>query len=96
MAYYTFFGINEFIVCLGFKGDIIRNYFANYQLLNSDCTIDYSKNLDRLIIGGFMVFDKKLLSYLKKDEQCDFESDILKTLATNNQIASYKHLGNWM
>ena len=31
MKYYSFFGHNEFILCLGYKGDIIKEYFLNYK-----------------------------------------------------------------
>ena len=33
-------GINEFIICLGYKGYLIKEYFSNYFLHNSDLTID--------------------------------------------------------
>lgn len=37
-------GFNEFIVCLGYKGYVIKEYFANYFLHNSDITIDVRNN----------------------------------------------------
>jgi glucose-1-phosphate cytidylyltransferase len=40
MKIYSAFGFNDFVLCLGYKGDIIRNYFLNYDLLNSDFTIE--------------------------------------------------------
>jgi glucose-1-phosphate cytidylyltransferase len=39
MNHYAKFGYNEFILALGYKADIIKNYFLNYPLLNSDFTI---------------------------------------------------------
>lgn len=44
MKLYQAHGFNEFIVCLGYKGYIIKEYFANYFLHNSDVTIDLSNN----------------------------------------------------
>lgn len=44
MKIYSHYGINEFIVCLGYKGYIIKEYFANYFLHQSDITIDLEKN----------------------------------------------------
>ena len=44
MKIYSFYGINEFIVCCGYKGYIIKEYFANYFLHQSDVTFDMSKN----------------------------------------------------
>lgn len=41
---YSHYGINDFIVCLGYKGYLIKEYFANYFLHQSDVTIDMSAN----------------------------------------------------
>ena len=41
---YSNFGINEFIICCGYKGYFIKEYFSNYFLHNSDVTIDIQKN----------------------------------------------------
>jgi len=40
MKIYSHYGFNEFIICLGVKADIIKNYFYNYEANNSDFTID--------------------------------------------------------
>ena len=42
MSYYSHFGFNEFVICLGYKGHIIKEYFANYHLHHSDITFDFS------------------------------------------------------
>ena len=44
MKLYSFYGINDFIICCGYKGYIIKEYFANYFLHMSDVTIDLQKN----------------------------------------------------
>lgn len=44
MKIYSSFGFNDFIICLGYKGYVIKEYFANYFLHQSDVTIDLSKN----------------------------------------------------
>ena len=44
MKIYSHYGINEFIVCCGYKGYVIKEYFANYFLHMSDVTIDMSEN----------------------------------------------------
>lgn len=41
---YSFYGFNDFIICLGYKGYIIKEYFYNYFLHKSDVTIDLNKN----------------------------------------------------
>ena len=40
MKYYASFGVNDFVVCLGYKGYLIKEYFANYTLHSSDVTLD--------------------------------------------------------
>ena len=40
MKIYSHYGINEFIICLGYKGYMIKEYFANYGRHMSDMTID--------------------------------------------------------
>lgn len=44
MKIYSTYGHNEFVICLGYKGDIIKEYFTNYFLLNADITIDIKTN----------------------------------------------------
>lgn len=44
MKMYSHHGINEFIVCCGYKGYVIKEYFANYFLHMSDVTFDMSEN----------------------------------------------------
>ncbi|WP_420316815.1 glucose-1-phosphate cytidylyltransferase [Ekhidna sp.] len=44
MKIYSIHGINEFVVCLGYKGYIIKEWFANYFLHTSDVTFDLAKN----------------------------------------------------
>jgi len=42
MKIYSSFGFNEFIICAGYKQHIIKEYFANYYLRNSDVTFDFT------------------------------------------------------
>ena len=44
MKIYSAHGINDFIICLGYKGYVIKEYFANYFLHTSDVTFDIAKN----------------------------------------------------
>jgi len=44
MKLYSHYGIQEFVVCCGYKGYIIKEYFANYFLHMSDVTFDMSRN----------------------------------------------------
>ena len=54
MKIYSYYGYNDFVICLGYKGDIIKDYFYHYEMNNSDFTIDLST--------------KKIEFHLKTDE----------------------------
>jgi len=43
MKLFSHYGFNEFVVCLGYKGYVIKEYFANYVLHNADLTVDLAK-----------------------------------------------------
>jgi glucose-1-phosphate cytidylyltransferase len=43
LKYYSYFGHNDFIICCGYKGYVIKEYFANYFLHRSDVTFDFSQ-----------------------------------------------------
>jgi len=44
MKIYSYYGLNEFIICLGYKGYMIKEYFANYFLHMSDVTFNMKNN----------------------------------------------------
>jgi glucose-1-phosphate cytidylyltransferase len=44
MKIYSHYGFNDFIVCLGYKGYVIKEYFINYFLYNSDITVQLHDN----------------------------------------------------
>jgi len=44
MKIYSHHGVNDFIICCGYKGYVIKEYFANYFLHNSDVTFDMKTN----------------------------------------------------
>ncbi len=193
MKYYSGFGLNEFVILLGYKAQVIKQYFFNYHLINDFaiqlnenkfqqlgqkadenwnvtlldtgvenlkgsrikqaehvleegdhlltygdglCDVDIAKTIafhqahgklvtitgvrppsrfgelnvegnqvisfeekpqvaTGLINGGFMVINQKLLSYLNRDVNCDFEFGVLEQLAPKGEIMVYKHDGNW-
>jgi glucose-1-phosphate cytidylyltransferase len=39
MRSFAHYGIQDFVVCLGYRGDVIRNYFLNYDAMQRDCTL---------------------------------------------------------
>ena len=44
MKTYSYYGFNDFVICLGYKGYIIKEYFADYYLHTSDITFDMTDN----------------------------------------------------
>ena len=196
MKIYSHYGVNRFILALGYKGEQIKQYFYNYKIIGADFSlkldpcydieylnhsdekhweivfvdtgeetlkggrikrvekyinndifhltygdgvgdvdlnklVEYHKshdcigtltavrplsrfgelNIDKdnkilrleekpqmgkgLINGGFFVFDKKMLSYLTEDEDCDFEFGPLQQIAKDGQLRAFRHDGFW-
>jgi len=49
MKIYSHFGFNDFVILLGYKGYIIKEYFSNYYLHQSDVTIDFKNNSTEIL-----------------------------------------------
>lgn len=49
MKEYSYYGFNEFIICCGYKQHIIKEWFADYYLYNSDVTFDFTKNNEMIV-----------------------------------------------
>ncbi|MBR4085135.1 MAG: glucose-1-phosphate cytidylyltransferase [Lachnospiraceae bacterium] len=50
MKEYSYYGFNEFIICAGYKQHVIKEWFADYFLHNSDITFDFTKGNNDMII----------------------------------------------
>lgn len=46
MKHYSTFGVNEFVICLGYKGYLIKEYFANYMRHTCDVTMDFAAHTE--------------------------------------------------
>lgn len=68
MKHYAYYGFKEFILALGYKGDLIRDYFINYYKYNSDFTIDLSNNGNIEIHNGTIEDDWKVTLVETGDE----------------------------
>lgn len=44
MKTYSYYGYNEFIICCGYKGHVLKEYFLNYFIYNSDITVELDNN----------------------------------------------------
>ena len=65
MKTFAHFGLKEFLVCLGYRGELVKEYFLNYEAMNNDFTI-------RLGRGG-------QLTYHNQHDEQDFEVTLLDT-----------------
>lgn len=50
MKEYLYYGFNEFIICAGYKQHVIKEWFANYFLHNSDITFDFTHGKNEMIV----------------------------------------------
>ena len=50
MKYYSSFGFHDFVICCGYKGHVIKEYFADYFLHTSDVTYDFTNGRNDMIV----------------------------------------------
>lgn len=50
MKEYSYYGFNEFIICAGYKQHVIKEWFADYFLHNSDITFDFTDGMNNMIV----------------------------------------------
>jgi len=109
MKIYSVHGVNEFIVCLGYKGYLIKEYFANYFLHMSDVTFDmacnrmdvHQKNAEpwrvTLVDTGESTMTggrlKRVAMYLGKEEFCMTYGDGVGSVDIRKLIAFHKAQG---
>ena len=106
MKIYSFYDINEFIICCGYKGYLIKEFFANYLLHTSDVTLDmqndeikvHSKNTEpwkvTLVDTGEDTMTggrlKRVRSHLGKEKFCFTYGDGLANININELIKSHE------
>ncbi len=106
MKIYAHHGVNEFVVCLGYKGYVIKEYFANYFLHMSDVTFDIAKNRMEvhqasaepwrvtLVDTGEMTMTggrlKRVANYIKDEDFCFTYGDGLSNVDLTALIAFHK------
>lgn len=52
MKLYSYYGFNDFIVCCGYKAYVIKEFFLNYYLYNSDISFDFEKGNDMKVLSN--------------------------------------------
>ena len=70
MKIYSGYGLTDFVICLGYKGFMIKEYFANMQLHDSDVTIDLATNtttLHQIFRAPFTPHDWQVLPYVSEE-----------------------------
>lgn len=106
MKHYSAYGINDFIICLGYKGYFIKEYFANYFLHMSDVTFDLKHNKVNihqnsaepwsvtLVDTGETTMTggrlKKVANYLDNEDFCFTYGDGVSNIDLDQLIAYHK------
>jgi glucose-1-phosphate cytidylyltransferase len=106
MKIYSAYGVNDFIICCGYKGYMIKEYFANYYLHSSNITFDMTSNKMvlhesyaepwkvTLIDTGYNVGTggrlRKVRSYIGDDDFCFTYGDGLASLNIRDLIDYHK------
>lgn len=52
MKIYAYYGFKRFILCLGYKGELIKEYFYHYEVMNNDVTITLGSNRNFKVLNG--------------------------------------------
>ena len=109
MKIYSHYGINDFIICLGYKGNIIKEYFSNYFLTNSDVTFDMQNNQMKvhkvrtepwsvtLVDTGELCMTggrlKRVKEYIGSETFCMTYGDGVSNININDLILHHKNQG---
>ena len=109
MKLYSFHGINEFIICCGYRGHLIKEYFANYFLYMSDVTFDMKHNKMEVLQNGVEPWKvtlidtgeatmtggrlKRVRPYIGNETFCFTYGDGVSDLEMNKLIAFHREQG---
>lgn len=109
MKIYSHYGLNEFIICCGYKGFMIKEYFSNYFLHNSDITFDMKNNQMKvhsmhsepwqvtLVDTGELTMTggrlKRVKDYVGKETFCMTYGDGVSDVNINELIMHHKNNG---
>ena len=89
MKHYRHYGVRNFILCLGYKGDVIRNYFLNYPLYNSDFVVELGGDV-RTLTNGYNEDWRVTLAETGRDSQTGSRiKKILRYLDGDTFLATY-------
>ena len=89
MKMYSQYGFNDFIICLGYKGYIIKEYFMHYFLHNSDITIELGNNNVEVHGGNIESFKVTLVDTGVNTKTAGRLKQIKKYLGTEDFMLTY-------
>lgn len=89
MKMYSQYGFNDFIICLGYKGYIIKEYFMHYFLHNSDITIELGNNNVEVHGGNIESFKVTLVDTGVSTKTAGRLKQIKKYLGTEDFMLTY-------
>lgn len=109
MKIYSAYGLNDFVICCGYKGDMIKRYFRDYALARSDVTFDLLNNRMQTHRNGvepwcITLVDtgettmtggrlKRVKPYLGEETFCLTYGDGVADIDINDQIAFHRESG---
>jgi glucose-1-phosphate cytidylyltransferase len=109
MKIYAAFGLTEFVICVGYKGYLIKEFFANYALHTADITFDLAKNSmevhqQRAESWRVTLVDtgentqtggrlRRVAEYIGKDDFCLTYGDGLASIDIGSLVNFHKHHG---
>ena len=109
MKIFSFYGINKFVICCGYKGYVIKEFFANYLLHSSDITISMKDNKLTMHKGKAEPWEvtlvdtgantmtggrlKRVKEYIKEEEFCFTYGDGLADINISHLIEAHKDSG---
>ncbi len=109
MKIYSAHGINDFVICLGYKGYVLKEYFSNYYLHMADVIFDMSNNTTTMLAGKaekwkVTLIDtgqdtmtggrlKRIAPHLDDDDFCMTYGDAVTTLDVSKTIAFHRSHG---
>jgi len=88
MKSYSHYGINEFVICLGYKGDLIKKYFSDLHQNDFNCTF-VNTGLETMT-GGRL---KRIQKYVENETFCFTYGDTVNDLNISELINFHKKIG---
>jgi len=90
MKHYHHYGVRNFILCLGYKGEAIRDYFLNYETNNSDVAVDFRAGSVETLSNGYAEDWRVVLADTGADTQTGARiKKALRYVRGNTFLATY-------